>query len=118
MSSHIKPVRLNRLPDAVRLELIAARRKHGWSQAELGKRAGLPQMHVSGIETGKISPRFDTLLDLVRVLDHDLLLVPGSLVPAVQALIRDQQRADRDTGGEPEHTIYAAGDSEPEGDES
>src|ERR1700736_3920283 len=86
----IKPTRLNSLPEAMRRELKAARLNRGWSQAELGRRIGLPQMHVSGIETGKIVPRYDTLLDLVRVLDYDLLMVPRSLVPAVQALIRDR----------------------------
>lgn len=74
------------LPAAMRRSLIDARRERGWSQAELGRRAGLPQMHISGIETGKVSPRFDTLLDLVRILGHDLLLVPRDLVPMVQAL--------------------------------
>jgi transcriptional regulator with XRE-family HTH domain len=49
--------------------------KRGWSQAELGKRSALPQMHISGIESGKIVPRFDSLLDLVRILGHDILLV-------------------------------------------
>ena len=84
---------MNRLPDAMRKELVSARDKRGWSQAELGRRAGLPQMHISGIETGKIVPRFDTLLDLVRVLGFDLLLVPRSLAPAVLALIRDHHAA-------------------------
>lgn len=88
----IKPLRLKGLPEAMRLSLIAARHKRQWSQAELGQRIGLPQMHISGIETGRIVPRFDTLLDLVRILDHDLLLTPRSLVPAVQALIRDEGR--------------------------
>ena len=50
-------------------------------------------------ESGKIVPRFDTLLDLVRVLDFDLLLVPRTLVPVVQSLIRQ----DRD----PEGSLYA-----------
>ena len=69
MGSHI---RLKQLPEAMRKELMAARLKRGWSQAELGQRAGLPQMHISGIETGKIVPRVDTMLDLVRVLgDRD-----------------------------------------------
>ncbi len=72
--------------------LKAARLNRNWSQAELGQRLGLPQMHISGIETGKIIPRFDTLLDLVRILDYDLLLTPRSLVPVAQALIRDQGR--------------------------
>src|SRR5580698_8207163 len=120
MSSHIKSVRLNGLPEALRLELIEERRKRGWSQAELGERAGLPQMHISGIETGKIVPRFDTLLDLVRVLDRDLLTVPRTLVPAVQALIRDHARADHKADSdEDELSLYADDpDSEEDADET
>ncbi|MGA2606953.1 MAG: helix-turn-helix transcriptional regulator [Terriglobia bacterium] len=108
----IKPVRLDGLPADMRHELKETRRKRGWSQAELGRRAGLPQMHISGIESGKIVPRFDTLLDLVRVLDHDLLMVPRSLVPALQALIRDHRNQDqhRDEG---EQSLYATEDDQP-----
>src|ERR1700722_15376084 len=109
----IKPTRLMGLPLAIRLELKKARLQHGWSQQELGERTGLPQMHISGIETGKIVPRFNTLLDLVRVLDRDLLTVPRALVPAVQALIRDHRRPHRDTDTDDgERPLYAAGDEE------
>lgn len=87
----MKAIRLGSLPETMRRELKAARIKRGWSQAELGRRAGLPQAHVSGIETGKIVPRFDTLIDLVRLLGHDLILVPRGLVPAVGSLIRDSR---------------------------
>jgi transcriptional regulator with XRE-family HTH domain len=89
MLSHIKSTRGQGLPEAMREELRAERQRRGWSQAELGRRVGLPQTHISGIESGKIVPRFDTLLDLVRVLGYDLPMVPRSLVPIVQALIRD-----------------------------
>jgi transcriptional regulator with XRE-family HTH domain len=120
MLSHIKPQRLKGLPEDLRRELTEERRKRGWSQAELGKRLGLPQMHISGIETGKIVPRFDTLLDLVRVLDRDLLTVPRTLVPAVQALIRDHARADRKSDSdEDERSLYADdADSEEDADET
>jgi transcriptional regulator with XRE-family HTH domain len=120
MLSPIKSARLNRLPEMMRRELIEARHSRGWSQAELGRRLGLPQMHISGIETGKIVPRFDTLLDLVRVLDRDLLMVPRSLVPAVQALIRDYGRRDHDPhdpdDDEGERPLYAR-DFDKEGSE-
>ena len=96
MPSQLKAKRLNRLPDELRSELAAARSERGWSQAELGKRVGLPQTHISGIETGKIVPRYDTLLDLVRVLDRDLLVVPRALVPVVRALIREHKNPARD----------------------
>ena len=58
IDSHIKPARLDGLPEALRLELKQARFTRGWSQTELGRRAGLPQAHISGIEAGKIVPRF------------------------------------------------------------
>jgi transcriptional regulator with XRE-family HTH domain len=121
MSLHIKTPRLGRLPEDMLRTLVAARRQLGWSQAELGRRVGLPQVHISGIETGKVAPRCDTLLDLVRVLDYDLLLVPRSLVPAAQALIRDYRgpsggQIDDDDGERP---LYASdGEEEVSGDES
>ena len=110
MSSHLKPKRLNGLPEVMRGELIEARHHHGWSQEALGKRLGLPQMHISGIERGKIVPRFDTLLDLVRGLDRDLLMVPRALVPAVQALVRDHLHPARSAEAEEgERPLYGSG---------
>lgn len=106
----LKLIRFNSLPEIMLKDLKLARLKHGWSQAELGRRVGLPQMHISGIETGKIVPRFDTLLDLVRVLDYDLLLIPRALVPAIQSIVRDH---DRETKESP---LYATDeDSEEQG---
>ena len=112
----MKPARLHRLPEALRQELKEARLERGWSQLELGRRVGLPQVHISAIESGKTSPRFDTLLDLVRVLDRDLVLVPRALVPAVQALIRDYRR--EAVGGphdEGERPLYGATDEDGRG---
>jgi len=70
-------------------------------------------MHVSGIESGKIVPRFDTLLDYVRGLDYDLVLVPRSLVPAVLALILEHKASNK-LGGEEERPLYAVSEDEPE----
>ncbi|MFC1543931.1 helix-turn-helix domain-containing protein [Gemmatimonadota bacterium] len=81
--------RLGRIPESMRRELREARRRQGWSQQELGRRVGLPQAHISQLETGRTVPQFDTLLDLVRVLGYDLLLIPRALVPAVHGLVGD-----------------------------
>lgn len=99
--------RPNGLPIELRDQIKQARTKRGWSQRELGAAVDLPQPHISGIESGEIVPRYDTLLEIVRVLDMDLLLVPRQLVPAVQSLIQ--------TASEPESTekpLYAVGEDE------
>ncbi len=100
----------------MRKELKEARDNRGWSQRELGRHLGIPQMHVSGIESGKIVPRFDTLLDYVRGLDHDLVLVPRALVPAVMSLIREH-KASSTPGSEEERPLYAVNEDEPEAKE-
>lgn len=116
IKKHIRPLRLAGLPADMRQRLKEVRLARGLSQAELGEQVGLPQMHISGIESGKIVPRYDTLLDIVRVLDHDLLLVPRALVPAVQALIRDHRRPDEQRNDD-ERPLYAAEAEESEGQE-
>lgn len=116
MRSHIASHR-QALPEDLLKSLAAARQSRGWSQRELGVQAGLPQAHISAIENGKVVPRFDTLLDLVRVLDFDLLLVPRPLVPVVQALVRDHDQPDRCNGDDGERPLYAVTESEG-GDES
>jgi transcriptional regulator with XRE-family HTH domain len=107
IKQRIKPLRIKGLPEDLRLKIKEARLKRGWGQREVGARVGLPQPHISAIESGEIVPRFDTLLDIVRVLDLDLLLVPRSLVPAVQSLIRSQKQPES-----VEKPLYAADDEE------
>jgi transcriptional regulator with XRE-family HTH domain len=102
----IKPLRQGALPAELRRALRDARKKHGWSQRELARHLGIAQRHVSGIESGKIVPRYDTLLELVRTLDYDLIMIPRALVPVVQSLVRDH-RKDQPGEGE-ERSLYAA----------
>jgi transcriptional regulator with XRE-family HTH domain len=94
------------LPEDLRLALKDVREKRGWTQRNLANRVGLTQTHISGIESGKIVPRYDTLLELVRILDRDLLMVPRALVPVVQSLIRDHLQPDQMGEGE-ERSLYA-----------
>ena len=107
ITKRIKPLRPKGLPAELREHIKEARLKRGWSQRKLGAEVGLPQPHISAIESGEIVPRFDTLLEIVRVLDLDLLLVPRSLVPAVQSLIRAQKEPES-----AERPLYAADDEE------
>src|SRR6266852_1131947 len=102
----VKPLRQKALPAELRRALREAREKRGWSQRDLASRLSVGQRHISGIESGKIVPRYDTLLELVRALDRDLLMVPRALVPVVQSLIRDHLQPDQKGEGE-ERSLYA-----------
>lgn len=101
----IKPLRQKALPAELRRALIQTREKRGWSQRDLASRLSVGQRHISGIESGKIVPRYDTLLEIVRMLDRDLIMVPRALVPVVQSLIRDHLK-DQPGEGE-ERPLYA-----------
>jgi transcriptional regulator with XRE-family HTH domain len=102
----IRPLRQKALPVELRQALRDARKKRDWSQRDLARHLGIAQRHISGIESGKIVPRYDTLLELVRMLDYDLTMVPRALVPIVQSLVRDH-RKDQPGEGE-ERSLYAA----------
>ena len=106
----IKPLRQKALPAEMRQALINAREDHGWSQRDLASRLGIGQRHISGIESGKIVPRYDTLLEIVRMLNRDLIMVPRTLVPVVLSLVRDHMK-DQPGEGE-ERPLYAAGGDE------
>jgi transcriptional regulator with XRE-family HTH domain len=106
-----KALRLG-LPQDIRRRLKAARVAKGWSQAELGRRVRLSQAHVSGIETGRIVPRFDTLLDLARLLDHDLMLLPRPLASTVSYLERELERRAAGGGSDDPRPLYAVSDDE------
>jgi HTH-type transcriptional regulator / antitoxin HipB len=102
----IMSLRPKALPAELRRALIEARQKRGWSQRDLASRLGIGQRHISVIESGKIVPRYDTLLEMVRMLDRDLIMVPRALVPVVQSLVRDHLK-DQEGEGE-ERSLYAA----------
>lgn len=114
---HIESARPKGLPNDLRLELKMARMQLGWTQVELGRRTGLPQMHISNIESGKTIPRYDTLLDLVRILDLDLLVIPKELVPVVQALIRSYRNKTDHEDDEGERPLYSLSEEERHRDE-
>lgn len=63
------------------------RRSRKMSQAELGRRVGMPQSQIARIEHGAKDLRLSTILELARILDLEPMLVPKHLVPAVRYMI-------------------------------
>lgn len=97
------------LPKELRERLLQARLELGLNQSEVGRRVGLPQVHISNIERGKVVPRYDTLLEIVHALGMELVLVPREVVPAVRAIVQDASpREDEGT----DRPLYALEDDE------
>ncbi len=65
-----------------------ARAAKGLSQRALSGLAGLPQSHISKIESGAVDLRLTSLIELARALDLELTLVPRKSLPAVNAIVR------------------------------
>ena len=63
-----------------------ARENKGLSQRALGARVGIPQSHISKIESGSVDLQTSNLMQLARALDLELALVPRSVLPAVESL--------------------------------
>ena len=64
--------------------LREARVRKGFSQRELSARSGVPQSHISKIESGSVDLRISSLIALARVLDLELLVAPKKSVPAIK----------------------------------
>ena len=68
--------------------LKAAREAKGLSQRELSQRSGVPQPHISKIESNNVDLRLSSLLALAHALDLELTLIPRQAAPAVQSIAR------------------------------
>jgi transcriptional regulator with XRE-family HTH domain len=68
--------------------LKAARETKGLSQRALSGLAGVPQSHISRIESGGVDLRVSSLVELARVLDLELTLVPRRSLSAVNSIVR------------------------------
>lgn len=73
---------------AIAAALKAARKAKGLSQHALSERTGMPQSHVSKVESAATDIRITSLLTLAHALDLDLALVPRRLMPAIEGLRR------------------------------
>jgi HTH-type transcriptional regulator / antitoxin HipB len=74
-------------------ELRRARKKQNITQSELAAKVGLPQGHISTIERGSTDPRTSTLIQLARVLNHEIMLVPRHLRQLVKGMITGGENA-------------------------
>ncbi|MBA3562472.1 MAG: helix-turn-helix transcriptional regulator [Gammaproteobacteria bacterium] len=84
--------------DYIATRLRNARDAKGLSQRALSELAGVPQGHISKIENGVVDLRVSSLVELARVLDLELMLVPRKSLPAVSAITRSTEGMPRRLG--------------------
>ena len=82
------------LTDHILKSLKEARKRKGLSQRELSAKSGVPQSHISKIESGGVDLRVSSLIALARVLDLELELVPKKSIPAVKSIVRSSINTD------------------------
>jgi transcriptional regulator with XRE-family HTH domain len=85
------------LNDQILESLREARARKGLSQRELSARSGVPQSHISKIESGAVDLRVSSLIALARVLDLELFVAPKKSVPAIKSIIRNSQGSHEDS---------------------
>jgi len=74
------------------------------SQEALGKRLRISQGHLSDIEKRKVTPRLASVIEIARALDQELILVPRSKLPMINALL----------SGRPDAPLWEIGGDEEE----
>ncbi|MGC4251216.1 MAG: helix-turn-helix transcriptional regulator [Sphingobium sp.] len=72
----------------------AARQTKALTQRELGRRVGLPQSHISKIESGGVDLQLSSLIQIARALDLEIRLIPRKALPAVEGVLRSQEAGD------------------------
>jgi transcriptional regulator with XRE-family HTH domain len=68
--------------------LKIARERKGLSPRALAEKTGLPQSHLSKIENAEVDVQVSNLVEIARVLDLELFLVPRQMIPAIRTLQR------------------------------
>lgn len=79
-------------------KLKIAREAKGLTQRQLSQLAGVPQSHISKIESGAVDLRLSSLIELSRVLELELTLVPRKAISAVNSIVHSSERATRNIG--------------------
>ena len=69
-------------------QLKQARQAKGLSQRALSAKAGIPQSHISKIESGAVNLQLSSLIELSRVLGLELMLVPQKAAPVAKSVVR------------------------------
>lgn len=69
--------------------LKQARQSKKLSQRSLAMKLGIPQSHLSKIESGRVDVRLSSLIELARTLELEVMLIPRTVVVPVSAIVHN-----------------------------
>lgn len=75
---------MNQIARTARQVGVAVRRRRralGWSQSDLGSKAGLRQATISTLESGESGTRLRTLVDVMAALELEMVIQDRSKAP-------------------------------------
>ena len=72
-----------------------ARLAAGLTQEQVADLAGISRPRYRDIETGAAAARATTLINIARALGLEMMLVPQTMVPAIEALLHPETEDDR-----------------------
>jgi DNA-binding XRE family transcriptional regulator len=64
------------LPSRLAGELVRARKRGGWTQAQVARRMGVTRSVVARLETGRLNPRLDTVARYAAAVRLTLAVAP------------------------------------------
>lgn len=71
----------------------AARKSKKLSQQMLARKVGIPQSHISKIESGNVNIKLASFVEIARTLELEVLLVPRQDAAMIQNLIASREAA-------------------------
>lgn len=71
-------------------QLAEIRKKKGVTQVEIAHKLGIPQSSVTRVETGKVDVKLSRFIELARMLDVEVILVPKNKAALLENLLNEQ----------------------------
>ncbi|MBU0504443.1 helix-turn-helix domain-containing protein, partial [bacterium] len=88
------------------VETISQCRKNKkMSQCELAEKVGIPQSHLSKIESGKVNIRLDSLTEILSALGLELVVIPRQKRGLIQQIISESSTAKLNQEIKPAYTL-------------
>lgn len=85
--------------------LKVARKAKGMNQLALAEKVGIPQSHISRIETGNVNIKLASFVEIARALDLEVMLVPRQDAGTINNLIASKAAERRGTEVTPAYTL-------------